>query len=147
MPSVSISIEAWVVVEKVDGFAGVASAAQSGGGYFRGWLLGYAVKGGAITFFWSLSVSGSNKRNTLPFDCTTADCERGKWIHLVATYDGKSALLHVNGVPTNPYRLCDQRLASCGPITYPQPPEAPSAATPFSIGSYDNAATGLIQVG
>ena len=145
MPKAAISVEAWVVIEKEDGFSGIASAAQSGGGYFRGWLLGYTVKSGIITFFWSLSSSGSNKRNTLPFECSTADCEPGKWIHLVATYNGESSLLYVNGVATTPYRVCDDGLASCGPITYPMPPEAPSDATPFSIGSYDNAATGLVQ--
>jgi len=139
-PTARISVESWVTIDATRiAFGGIVGAAQSGGGLFRGWTLGYSVEEqGALTvFYWSLSVEQADKRNTLRYECKRPMCDQGQWVHIVVTYDGKNSSISLDGRVVAQAQLCE--FDTCGGILYP------TSATPLVIGAYNNVISGKIQ--
>ena len=144
LPISEITVECWVTIDSTEvGFAGLITAAQSEGQYFRGWSLGYSVQNGGSLLLWAVSVETSSSDNTVTFECDQDTCSPGQWVHLVATYDGKQSALYVNGELKSSRSLCPNQ---CGQILYPQPAdEGWGGLTPLVLGAYNNVKKGTIQ--
>jgi hypothetical protein len=112
---------------------------QSSGGFFRGWVLGYSASGEQRTLYWSVATEKNLGRKTALYECGPL-CEPGKWVHLIATYDGRSLSLYVNGEEAAVVSAC--AAPPCGAIAYPS---ATDAATPLTIGGYHNVRMGSVS--
>ena len=116
LPANALGIEAWVFVDRLQDWDGIASAIQDNGDFERGWMLG--VRNQCFCF----GVAGSTAKRLTYLDARDP-IEPGNWYHVGATYDGARMRLYVDG------RLAAESTAQKGPILYP--PE-----TMFSIGAY-----------
>jgi len=116
LPADALGIEAWVFVDRLQDWNGIASAIQDNGDYERGWMLGMRNQ----CFCFGLTASTAKRLTYLD---APEPIEPGNWYHVGATYDGTRMRLYVDG------RLAAESTAQKGPILYP--PE-----TLFSIGAY-----------
>jgi outer membrane protein assembly factor BamB len=107
LPAESFTLEAWVQVGTPLKWGGILSCIQDNGSYERGWLLGYNER----HFYFGLS-SESKKRIT--YLNSKAVYEVGAWHHVVATYDGKTQAIYVDG------KLSASSTAQSGPVAYPE---------------------------
>ncbi len=89
LPSRNLTAEAWVSLDSGTRWGSIVGYYQDNGDYEKGWLLGY----NETTFL--LSVSCESKLHTIT---SRTAFEKGKWYHVVGTYDGKTMKLYVNGV-------------------------------------------------
>lgn len=120
LPKKDMSIAAWVRIDQGASYGGILGCMQDNGHYEKGWLLGYDQE----RFSFALSSMGADDgdgklsliRSKTPFI-------KGKWYHLVASYDGKLMRLFVNG------KLDAEAKDQSGPINY-------ASASPFILGRY-----------
>ena len=115
-PVESLTVEAWVKVDKPIRWGGIVSAIQDNGSFERGWLLGYENN----QFSFALA-TGKTKR--LTYLKAKGNFVPGLWYHVAGTYDGKVQSLYVDG------QLAGSSSKQSGPILYP--PEFD-----LSIGAY-----------
>jgi outer membrane protein assembly factor BamB len=89
LPSEKITAEAWVSLDAGTRWGSIVGYYQDNGSYEKGWLLGYNDTN------FVFSVSTASKLNTIS---SKTVFEKGKWYHVIGTYDGKSMKLYVNGL-------------------------------------------------
>lgn len=118
VPTESLTIEAWVRVDKTQKWGGIVSCLQDNGSFERGWLLGF----NNAAFCFALATEKTKK---LTYLTSGRMFEPGYWYYLVGTYDGKEMKLFVDG------RLSAKSTAQSGPIAYPE-------AAPFVVGAYED---------
>src|SRR5690606_1291728 len=86
----SITVAAWVRIDKPLPWGGIVGALQDNGDYEKGWLLGYRDQ----QFFFALNSQGSSK---LTYLTATRQFDPGFWYFVVGTYDGQRQQLFVDG--------------------------------------------------
>ncbi len=89
LPNKNLTAEAWVSLDSGAQWGAIVGYYQDNGSYEKGWLLGY----NKTNFL--LSVSSESKLHTIT---SRTAFEKGKWYHVVGTYDGMTMKLYVNGV-------------------------------------------------
>ena len=106
LPHATISVSAWVLMERAQEWGAIFNALQDNGDFERGVALG--IRGDRFMF---AIASESAKRLTY----LTADAafEKGRWYHVAGTYDGKEMRLYIDGV------LRGRSTAQSGKIAYP----------------------------
>ena len=117
LPTRTITAEAWISVEAGTRWGSIVGYYQDNGSYEKGWLLGY----NNTNFL--LSVSTASKLHTIT---SRTVFEKGRWYHVVGTYDGKTMKLFVNGVEEA------TGIAANGNIAYPE-------KAFYTIGAYRDA--------
>ena len=106
LPREAVSIEAWCRMTVTGPWGAVVSAVQDNGSFERGWMLGH--KGPHFCFGLA-----SEKANRITYLTAPNPIVPEAWYHLVATYDGRSMRLFVDGRPVA--SSADQS----GPVSYP----------------------------
>jgi outer membrane protein assembly factor BamB len=106
LPAAALSIEAWVYIDRVQDWDGIASAIQDNGDYERGWWLG--LRNDSFCF----GIASSSTKQLTYMDASEP-IEPGNWYHVAASYDGKTMQLVVDG------RVLAESTAQKGPILYP----------------------------
>lgn len=118
LPARDITVEAWVKVDELLEWGGIAGVIQDNGSYEKGWLLGYRNS----MFCFAVA---SEKTGKLTYLTSNRHFEPGNWYYVVGTYDGRVQRLFVDG------QLAAESTAQSGPIAYP-----PKAS--FTIGAYQD---------
>lgn len=106
LPLQTISVEAWVQIDRTQKWGGIIGAIQDNGSYERGWLLGY----NETKFYFALA---SEKTQRLTYLNSSMEYAPGYWYHVVGTYDGKVLKIYLDG------ELAASSEAQRGPILYP----------------------------
>lgn len=108
LPEQNLAAAAWVRVDQPQEWGGIVGVVQDDGSVERGWLLGYRKDR------FSFAVATTKGSDRLNYVTSQTPFETGRWYHVAATYDGKSASLYING------RLSGRSQLSEGPIRYPE---------------------------
>lgn len=94
LPSESMTVAAWVALERTHRWGGIVSCVQDNGGYEKGFVLGYEND----RFSFALATEGADDGDgKLTYFQAKSPFEFGRWHHVVGTYDGKTARLFVDG--------------------------------------------------
>lgn len=110
LPERSMTISAWVSVDKTRTYGGIVSAIQDNGDAEAGWVLGYDKK----SFYFGLASVGADDGNgMMTYLVGKSDIELGKWYHVCASYDGAKMQLWVDG------KLDGESMEQHGDILYP----------------------------
>ena len=120
LPVEAMTLSAWVAVDEPQPWGGVLSCLVDNASLEKGWVLGYDRN----NFYFGLSTVGADDgdglmtylKGTSRYDC-------GKLYHVVGTYDGREAVLYVNG------REEARTSVQSGPILYPE-------SAMLSLGAY-----------
>ncbi len=110
LPKKELSVAAWVLLNDTRSEGGIAGFVQDNGDFEKGWVLGYNRR----VFTFRLASTGADDGTGL---LTTVSgrtpIERGRWHYVVATYDGTTMRLYVDGA------LDGESTAQSGDILYP----------------------------
>ena len=125
LPVKDIMVEAWVIDEGLLEWGGYVGCFQDNGSFEKGWVLG---TNNAITF--AVSTEKPNDGDgILTYVVANAKYNKGKWIHVAGTYEGKKIKIYING------ELAGDNSSHTGDINYPEEGDsAPDAE--FIIGKY-----------
>ena len=107
LPQQQVTVEAWVLLQKVQEWGGIAGVIQDNGDFERGWLLGFRND----RFCFGLT---SVKRERLTYLNAGHALLLNAWAHVVGTYDGKVQRVYVDG------KLEAESTEQSGDILYPQ---------------------------
>jgi outer membrane protein assembly factor BamB len=107
LPVRAMTVESWVRIDAPKKWGAIATAMQDNGSYERGWLLGNRD----AKFCFGIS---SIDRKRLTYLSADEAFVAGRWYYVVATYDGKTMRLYVDG------RLAAESLEQSGDIFYPE---------------------------
>ncbi|MHC4894805.1 MAG: LamG-like jellyroll fold domain-containing protein [Planctomycetota bacterium] len=119
-PREALTVACWASVEEPTRWGGLVGTIQDNGGYEKGWLLGYDES----VFTFALSTEGADDGDgVLTYLPAALPFERGRWHHVVATYDGAQMRLYLDG------EVCAVSDAQSGPIKY-------DGTAPFVMGAY-----------
>jgi predicted phosphodiesterase len=119
-PREALTVACWASVEEPTRWGGLVGTIQDNGGYEKGWLLGYDEN----VFTFALSTAGADDGDgVLTYLPAALPFERGRWHHVVATYDGAQMRLYLDG------EVCAVSDAQSGPIKY-------DGTAPFVMGAY-----------
>lgn len=111
LPQRQFSVAAWVVVNETHPDGGILGFVQDNGDYEKGWVLGYD----RAVFTFSLATKGADDGNGLLTRLKgKRPIETGRWHYVVATYDGATLRLYVDGKPDGESTL------QSGDILYPE---------------------------
>ncbi len=120
LPSRDMTLEAWVSINSPRRWGGILSCLQDDGNSEQGWILGYDEK----RFYFGLATQGANDGDgKITYLKSKTEYTRGRWHHVVATYDGKSMKLYVDG------EAAAESGAQSGPVLYPR-------ATTYALGAF-----------
>lgn len=120
LPSKHMTVEAWASVNEPLAWGGLLGVVQDSGGEESGWVLGYDQQ----VFTFGLASQGSDDGDgLLTYLKGKTPYERGVLHHVVATYDGETMKLYVDG------ELDAQSSAQSGDLLYPE-------HAPLALGSY-----------
>ena len=117
LPERAISAEAWVRVDRSQTWGGIVGAVQDNGNDERGWILG------SREARFSFALAGQQGNGRLTYLTADREFQRGRWHHVVGTYDGDTMRIYVDG------ELAGQSQEQRGAIRYP-------ARTFYEIGAY-----------
>lgn len=118
LPAKSLTVEAWVRIDKPAATGGIVGLVGGNGANQKGWILGY----NNAQFSFGLTGKGSNKfvlvksRTTFQLGC---------WYHVVGSYDGTEVRIYIDG------KLLGHSKEQSGEIVYP-------ALGVYTIGAYQN---------
>ena len=114
LPRESFTIAAWVAVERTQRWGGIVSCVEDNGDAERGVVLGFNNR----VFTVGLATEGADDGNgRMTYLEGKTALQPGRWHHVVATYDGTSLTLYVDGKKDAETR------EQSGPVHYA--PEAP----------------------
>lgn len=116
LPTLEMTVEAWVRVDKPSTWGGIFSVVQDNGDFERGWVLGFLDS----NFSFGLTTTNLQRLTYLK---SVTPFQTNRWYHVAGTYDGTNQSVYVNG------ELVGQTNIARGPILYPQ-------KAPVMIGSY-----------
>ena len=91
LPTKALAIEAWVWVDRIQEWGGIAGAFQDNGAYEKGWILGFQNS----QFFFAVASKGKPQLTYLK---AKSGFHTGCWYHVVGCYDGVEQTLYVDGV-------------------------------------------------
>lgn len=117
LPSDAFSMATWIRVDQPTSWAAAFSAIADNGPFERGWASGC----NGDQFYLGLVGSEGDDKITYLFSNTRAEPRR--WYHLVATYDGKTMRVFVNG------ELDAESRVESGPVLWPD-------TVTLALGSY-----------
>ena len=120
LPKRALTISAWVSVTMPRQWGGILGCIQDNENFEKGWVLGYDNQ--HFTFGLS-TVDMDDGDGKMTYVTGRTRYEEGRLYHLVATYDGVTTRLYVNGV------LDAESTEQSGDLLYPQ-------SAPLSLGSY-----------
>lgn len=111
LPERELSLAAWVIVNETHADGGILGFLQDNGDYEKGWLLGFNRR----AFSFALSTTGADDGNgNLTRLNGQTPLETGRWHYVVATYDGTTMRLYVDG------KLDGESTAQSGDVLYPE---------------------------
>ncbi|MBG80463.1 MAG: metallophosphoesterase [Phycisphaerae bacterium] len=120
LPEREMTVSAWMSVGMPRQWGGVLGCVQDNNDAETGWVLGYDNQ----NFTFGLSTTGADDGNGLmTYLKGRTRYEEGKLYHVVATYDGETTRLYVNG------KLDGESRVQSGDVLYPK-------AAPFTLGAY-----------
>jgi hypothetical protein len=120
LPTRSITVSAWVAIDKTTRWGGIVGAVRDNGDAETGWVLGY----NDTKFTFALSSTGADDGDgSMTYLEGQTRIVPGKFYHVVGVYDGETMQLYVNG------KLDGSSKAQSGDILYPE-------QTPWVIGAY-----------
>jgi predicted phosphodiesterase len=120
LPRESFTVGGWVSIDTPQRWGGLIGCVRDDGDVERGWVLGYDERG----FTFGLASVGADDGNgAMTYLPAGRIYDIGRWHHVVATYDGASMRLYVDG------GLAGVSDAQHGPILYDDD-------APFVIGAY-----------
>jgi hypothetical protein len=122
LPRAALSVSAWVRLDRGTPLGGIVSLCQNHHDMQRGFLLGYTDS----RFRFALATEGPDGNAPMALLTSKSRYERGKWSHVVATYDGQTTRLYVNG------QLEAATGQAYGPVRY-------ARSAPFLLGRYRDA--------
>ncbi len=117
LPERSMTVAAWVRIDKPRIWGGIIGALQDNGADEHGWVLGYRESKFCI------GVAGENGNGRITYLNAADDFTMRAWHHVAGVYDGQTLSLYVDGV------LSATSKAQSGPIRYPDD-------APYVIGAY-----------
>lgn len=110
LPRQGITVEAWLSMDEIKEWGGIAGFIQDNGGFEKGWLLG--ARGDRFTF--ALSSEGADDGDgSLTYLNAKSVFKPGWWYHVVGTYDGGAQRIYVNGALEN------ESTVQSGDLLYP----------------------------
>ncbi|MDB5346504.1 MAG: metallophosphoesterase [Schlesneria sp.] len=110
LPTKEFTVAAWVNLNAQTEWGGICGLIRDNGDSEQGWMLGYNQS----KFTFALASKGSDDGNgRLTVLAGKTDVELGRWCHVVATYDGVTMRLYVNG------KSDGESTAQSGDILYP----------------------------
>ena len=96
LPKKEFSVSAWVNLNETHADGGIAGFIQDNGSFEKGWALGYTAK----AFSFLLSTKGADDGDGKLTRLTgKTPIKLGRWHYVVATYDGATMRLYVDGQP------------------------------------------------
>ena len=95
LPTQSFSVSAWISIDSPSRWGGIIGCVQDNGDTEFGWVLGYNESQFTIGLSTEGSDDGNGKMDYL--DSGDFTYEIGKWNYVVATYDGETLKIFVNG--------------------------------------------------
>ena len=120
LPEREMTVSAWMSVGQPRQWGGVLGCVQDNNDAETGWVLGYDNQ----NFTFGLSTTGADDGNGLmTYLKGRTRYQEGKLYHVVATYDGETTRLYVNG------KLDAESTAQSGDVLYPE-------SAPFTLGAY-----------
>ena len=95
LPRNTLTLSAWVAIERPLRWGGIISCVQDNGDFEKGFVLGYNEE----SFTFGLSTTGADDGNgKLTYLRGQTPWRAGRWHHVVATFDGVTMRLYVDGV-------------------------------------------------
>ena len=120
LPKNMMTVAAWVAVDTPRQWGGILSCVQDNGKEEAGFVLGYNER----RFYFGLATAGADDGDGhMTYLAGTKDYELGRMYHVVATYDGETMSLYVNGA------LESTSAEQSGAVLYPE-------KAPVVIGAY-----------
>lgn len=111
VPVESMTLSGWVSVDEPQSWGGIIGCLVDNETLEKGWILGYDQS----HFYFGISTVGADDGDGhMTYLKGTTKYECGKMYHVVATYDGKKAILYVNGCEESSTTL------QSGAILYPE---------------------------
>ncbi|MEE3001233.1 MAG: LamG domain-containing protein, partial [Planctomycetota bacterium] len=122
LPAGNFSVEATVVIDRPQQWGGIVSALQDNGASEQGWLLGFRDDRPCFALSSTGADDGDGKMTYL---VSERPFETGTLHHLLATWDGSTMRLYMDGQPVG---SSDEQ---SGDVLYP-------AHAPVTLGSYED---------
>lgn len=123
LPKREMTVSAWVSVTTPRRWGGVVSVIQDNGDAEKGWVLGYDTR----HFTFGLASTGADDGDgRMTYLTGKTRYQEGRLYHVVATFDGETTRLYVNG------RLDAESREQSGDILYPD-------RAPVVLGAYKDA--------
>ncbi|MGL4420447.1 MAG: LamG-like jellyroll fold domain-containing protein [Gemmataceae bacterium] len=120
LPTQNTTLTAMVRVDTTAEWGGILSCFQDNGSRERGIVIGHNEK----NFFFGLATTGADDGDGfMTYLKSKSTFTLGQWVHLAATYDGKTMRLYING------QLDASSTEQSGPIDY-------AAKAPLVLGRY-----------
>ncbi|NCX98371.1 MAG: hypothetical protein EBX35_07310, partial [Planctomycetia bacterium] len=110
LPEREFTVSAWVSVDEPRQWGGILSAIEDNGGAEQGLVLGYDESRFSVGL---ATEGGSDADGTIEYLRAERPYTRGRWHHVVATYDGQLLTLYVDGKPAG------SSTKQSGPIVWP----------------------------
>jgi subtilisin-like proprotein convertase family protein len=114
LPPREISLEAWINSYSYNDFGGIVSAVHGDAGAEQGWSLHTKADGDVGFLLSTIQAPGADADGAATELVADVNLNLFEWHHIVATYDGNTMSIYVNGVP-----VATDNVTQAGDIFYP----------------------------